>query len=322
MSFGLDVIIRLNRSFDPMNLAREFLGCFDPRDVVEVQCERYVAGPGGDQDLHPREEERGTRADAERMVARFFAGGAPGNEQRLCTVSIGNPNEPDPDLAQARSLNFSLMGPDYPFERISEPRYEAALYLDTLQGYRTDPPYILASGRALRDDYLVDLLVRFCTLGSPAAVGFLAEQRVWNPLSYHFVFHADPMDFVRDLRDVLELALRGGAGYHPHDPRHRYEPLVDTKFESMLFCSRGERRRRELLERLAAAAPRLDERGLPEQVDPAVIHEAIVGAPGLKAFTTPTGGLGVHTFTPGKHAWHESYLDEAYLRLIEELAGS
>jgi hypothetical protein len=73
--------------------------------------------------------------------------------------------------------------------------------------------------------------------------------------------------------------------------------------------------------RLSDAGRRLDARGIPEHVDPALIREAICGAPELASFPTPQGGLGVYTFTPrARHPWHEAYLDEAYLRLIERLA--
>lgn len=169
---------------------------------------------------------------------------------------------------------------------------------------------------------MLDFAQKLCTLEGVERGFVFVEQRVFVPLSYRLMFHANPAEFAADLRDVVELTLRGGAAYQ--DQRESYEPLMVQGVASIDFCDRSREEVARLRARVERVLPALDARGLPDAVTEELVWEAAARSSRYDIFETAAGGLGVRGLPPRNAGPNHNYaqfpvvfLDEFYLDLAE-----
>lgn len=173
-------------------------------------------------------------------------------------------------------------------------------------------PLTLPSGLSLSPDTVAAALEHVCRTVRPASLYLGSEPQVSLPVNDHFVYHDDRDGFLRDLEDLAQLALRGGAPRY-RDARARYRPALAETGAPML-AGRHPEHAAVLRRFLAAQLPRLEARGLPAQLALPTAEHAVLAADDLHFFFTERG-LGLH-YKPLLAGYVESF----YLALIEQLA--
>ncbi len=177
--------------------------------------------------------------------------------------------------------------------------------------------------------FMLETARRLCTLGDVARGYVYVEQRVFNPLCYRLMFHADPAGFSADLQDVVELALRGGRAFGERDSRYEDEPLMFQGAASIRFCDRTRDEVVALRTRLERVLPALDARGVPIALPEELVQRAAARSGRYVVFDDGRGGLGVRGLPPMNAGPNHNYaqfpvafLDEFYLDLAELVLDS
>ncbi|HEY0483025.1 MAG TPA: hypothetical protein VGD37_36140 [Kofleriaceae bacterium] len=173
---------------------------------------------------------------------------------------------------------------------------------------------VLPSGLALSDDTIARALQHVCTQVRPAALHLGSEEQVSIPFNDHFIYHRELDGFVRDLEDILQLSLRGGAG-HYRDARARYEPAL-AEDSQMMFGKRRDDHLDAVRRFLSGKLPRLESQGLPTTLSLALAETAVLASDDLDFFFTDPG-LGFH-YKP----LFAGYVEGFYLSLIDQLLGA
>lgn len=243
-----------------------------------------------------------------------------------------------PDPAQVAALMASHAHPDQLVElwitlaeapdNLHHPSPKVYLYGDRLLGVgrrRGRAPVLVTfgnrnawrgrargvDGEAFTDADVRDALLNLCATARPHAVSLHCEEEADLAFNLHFVYRDAPDGFLRDLRDVAQIALRGGQGAF-NDGRSTYEPIVSTP-DTMLLAKRTGAYRESFVRFLDTKLRRLDALGLPESLPHDLVEHAIL-ATESSAFQGVGDGFAV---------WNEplmsGYTDLLYLELVERL---
>jgi hypothetical protein len=82
----------------------------------------------------------------------------------------------------------------------------------------------------------------------------------------------------------------------------------------MLFCKRGGEYLTSIKQFMAAQAPRLEERGVPDDLNRKLVEDALLACEDLDFFFTPNNGLGIYS-----KPLLSSYCEDLYIELMYRL---
>ncbi|MCG8419793.1 MAG: hypothetical protein MJE77_17810 [Proteobacteria bacterium] len=170
----------------------------------------------------------------------------------------------------------------------------------------------LISGEPADEQFLVRWLTEICDLVRPRSLYVAPEEGVDVAFNYHMVYHNRTAGHADDLRELARLALIGGREYD--DARWDYEPLLDIRDESMLFCRRAGGRlddlKNELRERRPVLEKLLDGLEVPDEF----VETAALGSTRIEPMDTKTG-LGIIA-----EPFLRYYSENFYLHMLHLLA--
>ena len=170
----------------------------------------------------------------------------------------------------------------------------------------------LITGEPADEQFLVRWLTDICDLVRPRSLYAPPEENVYVPFNYHLVYHNTPAGHADDLRELARLALHGGRGYD--DARQRYEPLLDIRDESMLFCRRAGGRLDDLKNELRERRPILEKLLDGLEVPDEIVETAALGSTRIEPMDTKTG-LGIIA-----EPFLRYYSENFYLHMLHLLA--
>jgi len=169
----------------------------------------------------------------------------------------------------------------------------------------------LASGRILDEAFVIQVLEQVCHRVQPQTLYLLNEEGVSIPLNYHFVFHRTLAGYASDIAEIVQVMLHGGKTFH--DGRRNYEQAL-LEEQTMLFCKRGGDYLTSIKQFMAAQAPRLEERGVPDYLSLNLVEDALLACKDLDFFFTPNDGLGIYS-----KPLLSSYCEDLYIELMYRL---
>jgi len=176
----------------------------------------------------------------------------------------------------------------------------------------------LASGRILDEAFVIQVLEQVCHRVQPQTLYLLNEEGVSIPLNYHFVFHRTLAGYASDIAEIVQVMLHGGKRFH--DGRSNYEQAL-LEERTMLFCKRGGEYLSSIKQFMAAQAPRLEERGVPDDLNRNLVEDALLACEDLDFFFTPNDGLGIYSKPLLASYCEDLYIELMYLLNNESLSS-
>ena len=189
-------------------------------------------------------------------------------------------------------------------------RADAMLDFGNRQRWKGDEKLI--TGEPACEDLLCHWLTIICDAARPKSLYVVPEEDVSVPLNYHMVYHSCSQGHVDDLRDLAQLALKGGYDYR--DGRRKYEALLASTGESMLFCRRAGGRLDDLKNELRERRPILEKLLDGLEVPDEIVETAALGSTRIEPMDTKTG-LGIIA-----EPFLRYYSENFYLHMLHLLA--